>query len=369
MNLPIPVPGADQGPDYALNINAALTLVDSHNHSAGQGVQVNPSGLNINADLPINANNLITARSLRFSPQGSPLSGAADLGCVYESGVDLYYNDGNGNQVRITQSGGVAGSPGSIANLTSPASATYVAADETFVWQSAASTPANMDGGSVIIRNIVANSNGITLSAPNALASNYALTLPSLPAQTNVMTLDSSGNIGSTTWDAVGQNMSSVGANAIANTRTRAVASTVAAGGVAISGSSGAFSTTSSTPVNVTNLSVTITTTGRPVWIGLIPDGVSNLTPSLLAVNTNSGTASEATITVLKGGSYLFSYLYGNNDGTSVQHLQRIPPSSINCIDSSVNGSPGTYTYSVQVQVITGNDTEVFYSRLVAYEL
>lgn len=369
MNLPIPTVGQSPGPDYASEVNSALTLVDSHNHSAGQGVQINPSGININADLPINVNNLVTARSLRFSPQGSPLSGAADLGCVYESGVDLYYNDGNGNQVRITQSGGVAGSPGSIANLTSPASASYVSADETFVWQSDASTPANLDAGSVIIRNILANSNGITISAPNALASSYALTLPSLPAQTNVMTLDSSGNIESTTWDVIGQSMTSVGADAIANTRTRTVGSTVVAGGVAISGSSGAFSTTSSTPVNVTNLSVTITTTGRPVWIGLIPDGVSSLTPSFIFVETTSGTASTSIIGLLKGGSYLNNIFFGNSDGTSTQHLQRIPPSSINYIDTAVNGSPGTYTYSIQIQVTVGTDTGIFYARLAAYEL
>lgn len=39
-----------------------------------------------------------------------------NLGCLYESGVDLYYNDGNGNAVRITSGGAVNASSASGAN-------------------------------------------------------------------------------------------------------------------------------------------------------------------------------------------------------------------------------------------------------------
>jgi hypothetical protein len=133
---------------------------------------------------------------LRFTPQGSPLALGTDIGCLYESGVDLYYNDGAGNQVRITQSGGVAGSPGSIANLTSPASASYVAGSSTFVWQSDSNTPASMDAGSLIIRKVSASSPGITVAAPSSLASNFALTLfASLPAATSLIAVNNSGNM------------------------------------------------------------------------------------------------------------------------------------------------------------------------------
>jgi hypothetical protein len=52
-----------------------------------------------------------------------------------------------------------------------------------------------MDGGSFIFRNISANSNGVTLAAPAALASDYNLVLPQLPASTKIMALDSSGNM------------------------------------------------------------------------------------------------------------------------------------------------------------------------------
>lgn len=194
MNLPIPVVGVDLGPDWANNINSCLTIISSHNHTSGQGIQIPSGGININADLPFNSSNATLLRSVRFNPQVSAISGPTDLGCLYEVGADLYYNDGAGNQVRITQSGSVTGSTGTITGLPSgTASASFGAG--TFVFQASTNTPANMDGGSFIFRNNSALSKGLTLSPPSAMGSNYALTLPTIPAQTNIMSLDTSGNM------------------------------------------------------------------------------------------------------------------------------------------------------------------------------
>lgn len=224
MNLSIPVQGIDAGPDYALNINACLLAIDGHDHSSGSGVPVTPAGLNITSDLSIGSNNLTNIRSSRMTSQSAVLALGSDLDCLYVVGVDLYYNDGNGANIRITQSGGVAGSPGSISNLTSPASAAYVAANQTFVWQSAANTPANMDNASVILRNLSANSKGLTLGPPLAMAANYSLTLPSLPGATSFMTLDATGTMGSgpaISGGITGSNIASAtiaGSNMIAGT-------------------------------------------------------------------------------------------------------------------------------------------------------
>lgn len=195
MSLPIPSVGNTSGPTYASDVNSCLTIIDQHNHTPGLGVPVPTSGLSIDADLPFNNVNATNLRSVRFQPQGAVLSNPSDLGCLYEVNDDLYYNDGNGNNIRITENGAVAGTPGSIANLVSPASASYVSATSTFVWQSNTNTPANMDAASYIFRNLVANSKALTLSPPNAMASNYSLVLPALPVQQNIMTLDASGNI------------------------------------------------------------------------------------------------------------------------------------------------------------------------------
>jgi len=199
MLLPIPEVGLDPGPQYATDVNNCLTIVDGHNHSPGYGVQVNPTGIDINSDLPFNDNNLTSARSLRLQPQSTVLSGASDLGCLYEVVNDLFYNDGQGNQIRITQSGGIAGTPGSIANLVSPASASYVALSKTFVFQSAANTPANMDIASLVLRNLIANSHALTLNPPSAMGADYSLTLPSLPGSTSFLTIDTAGNISGST--------------------------------------------------------------------------------------------------------------------------------------------------------------------------
>jgi hypothetical protein len=118
---------------------------------------------------------------------------------LYENGVDLFYNDGNGTQIRITQSGGIVGTPGSIGGLVPPASVTYVSATPAFVFQSNVNTAANLDGGSITLRNIVLNSKGITINPPASLPANYSITLPSNPpASIKIMTMDSSGNIGVT---------------------------------------------------------------------------------------------------------------------------------------------------------------------------
>jgi microcystin-dependent protein len=195
MNLPVPIVGQESGPQYGIDIDSCLAIIDQHNHSPGSGVPVTPSGLSMTADLPMLGNNVTNVRSLRLSPQGTTISLPADIGCLYESGIDLYYNDGSGTAIRITQAGGVAGTPGSISNLLAPASASYVGANSTFVWQSAVNTPANMDFGSAILRNLTVNSFGLTLAPPNAMGSNTTITLPTLPASQSLVAMDSSGNM------------------------------------------------------------------------------------------------------------------------------------------------------------------------------
>lgn len=190
MNLIIPGVGSEQGPQYAIDVNSSLSLIDAHNHSAGSGVVITPDGLNINISLPFNDNFATNVAGITLTAQSSTPANNT----VYENGVDLYYTDGVGNIVRITQSGALAGTPGSIANLVAPASATYVAGTSTFVWQSNTSIAANMDFGSAILRNISPNSTyGLTLAPPSGLSSDYQITLPVLPSSQKIMTLDNSG--------------------------------------------------------------------------------------------------------------------------------------------------------------------------------
>lgn len=363
MNLVVPNVGNQDGPQWAQDINNCFNTVDAHDHTSGNGVQITPDGMSISSDLPINDNNILSPKSIRFFAQSSPLAGGADIGCIYESGVDLYYNDGNGNQVRITNSGSVAGSPGSIGSLASPASATYVSGSQTFVWQSDANVPANLDAGSVIIRNITASSKGITLSAPNALGSDYSIILPALPVATSAMNLTSSGTMGTITYDAIGQAMTATGANAIANTRTRATGTTVAVGGVAISASSGAFSTASATPVDVTNLSVTITNSSRPIMILVVPDEAAAAL-SYFGVQA-SGATSHAKVYLLRDVTTIATCDITHNV-TGVSGLTLLMPPSLSQLQAV---SAGTYTFKVQLQLLAGTGAFINSCKLIAYEI
>ena len=210
MNLPSPVPTVAPGPDWATDNYNCMGLIDAHTHSPGFGVPINPSGININADLTFNnANNAINLRSVRFTSQASPIAASgADLGCIYESGADLYYNDGNGNQVRITSGGSVAGSAGTITGLPSgTASAAYQSGSGTFVFQQATSTAANLDVGSIAIRYPgsypTPSGNYIQIQAPTALATGFAFTLPAaLPGSSgSFLVSDTSGNVSYLTVD------------------------------------------------------------------------------------------------------------------------------------------------------------------------
>lgn len=197
MNLPVPVVGQEAGPQYATDINGCMSILDGHDHTPGSGVLITPNAMNISTDLSFAGNRATDVKSVVFNAQISPLPATApDLGAIYVAGVDLYYNDENGNRVRITQNGGVVSGSGGITGLVPPASASYVSADSTFVWQSDINTPANMDFASAIFRNLVANSFGLTLNPPAAMGADYSLVLPQLPVTNpKVLTIDTSGNI------------------------------------------------------------------------------------------------------------------------------------------------------------------------------
>lgn len=197
MNLTLPVVGVTAGPAYATQVNAALTVIDSHNHASGSGVQITPAGLNINADLSMNSNDLTDTRTVRFTAQAAALPGTTpDLACLYVVGNNLYYNDGAGNQIAMTASGSIAGASGNITGLVAPASAVYTSGGSpNFKFMSTATNSANIDGASYLMRNPgVTATYALTLQAPT-LSSNYSITLPTVPASASFLQIDSSGVI------------------------------------------------------------------------------------------------------------------------------------------------------------------------------
>lgn len=190
MQLPIPSVGSELGPAYAFDINAALTLVDSHDHTPGHGVAITPAGMDINVDLTFGGNAATNLRAAIFSPETSVPENAA----LYVSGVDFYLNDGNGNVIRVTQSGSLVGTPGSITGLPSGTAGVNFSGG-TYTFSKATNTPGDIQAGSILIGNNVANSKYMTINPPNAMAANFSINFPNLPLSTQILQLDASGNI------------------------------------------------------------------------------------------------------------------------------------------------------------------------------
>lgn len=193
MNLPIPGVGTEAGPAYAFDVNASLTLIDQHDHSPGAGVQITPSGLNINDALSFNSNSITDVDKIVFQA----VTSSATLQSLYvapgtESPLteDLWFTDGNGVPVQIT-SGGLVN-----ATIASIPGESY--SGGTFFWKQGAgsTTPANFDIGSIVIRPTVAGTTfGVQLDPPPSISSQYNITLPILPAVNSFMAIDNAGII------------------------------------------------------------------------------------------------------------------------------------------------------------------------------
>lgn len=370
MGLTAPGVGNEPGPAWAQEVNGDLSILDGHNHSQNQGVQIQPNGININADLPFNSNNATLLRTARFVSQGSPITNAApDVGCLYVSGNELYYNDvSGGHQVQITTSGSVNSGAGSITGLPSgTASASF--SGGTFVWQSATSTPATMDMGTIIVRDTTASGKGVTISAPSALANNYSLALPSGNAGFNgsMLTSDISGTLSYTVADdttiswlagilAVGTiQTSNIAANAVTRPKLAAVGQQTA--------SISLLNFNSTTVADLTGLSISITTSGRPVVVFLQPQGnsLTSVTGSVV-VAWGAGSGSLVNFYLVRGATRI-----SNAGNVQTQSGSQILNGNYLFLDAP---AAGTYTYKMQGIVGNAGDTITFQNyTFVAYEL
>lgn len=376
MSLVLPTPTQELGPAWAVELNDALTQVDSHNHTAGQGVPVPSAALNINADLSFQGNNLTNINSSRYNDVGSPLSSPADIRSIYISGGNLYYNNQLGQQVQITAGASLnAASIGGIGGdyVTSGASVYYTAASLSYSFTSFGNLYANMFNGAVTIYETGTNVRGVTIQSPPSLAAAYNLTLPTaLPAADNFMVLSASGQISSTIPVSLGINTANIANLAVITAKLADNAVTtikitdanvtrpkLAAVGQQISSSSGTSTTTSGTFTTLTNMTVTITTTGRPVMVALQPDGTTN--PACSTVGT--GTVGNYRIMV-NGVTLVGQWRQDAFPGA----ISRIPI-AFTIMDLNNLGTPGTRTYTFQANNNGGAATGIEACKLVAYEL
>lgn len=200
MNMTLPTVTVTLGPLYATENNAAFNVVDSHDHTSGQGIQIPTAGIALDADLTFGSYNAITLRSTRYTAQASPLGLVTDIGCIYVSGVDMWFNDGNGVQIQLTASGALnAASIGGIGGdyATSTASVAYSDSTKTFKFLQDTNKSSLLDTGTILLRRTdVTSSAATTIRANTSLTVGYGIMLPTaLPVSASFCAMDASGNL------------------------------------------------------------------------------------------------------------------------------------------------------------------------------
>jgi hypothetical protein len=161
-------------------------------------------------------------------------------------------------------------------------------------------------------------------------------------------------NDGALSADSTGRGKMADGFLTQAKLAARATGSSVAAGGVAASSSTGTLTLSAGVEADVSSLSVTITTTGRPVFVGL-----SSASIATSYIKLDSG----ATLTLYPFRDSTKVAALANNNTTANPIL--IYPGSVWFIDTP---SAGTYTYKVRYLNAAANGY-MESVKLVAYEL
>ncbi len=302
MSLLLPTVSSTIGPLYATENNNAFTTIDSHNHTSGQGVLVPTSGLNINADLSFASFNATALRSARLSTNASPLALVTDLGCLYRSGVDLWFNDGSGNQIQLTASGALnAASIGGIGGdyATSTASVAYSNSSKTFTFLQDTNKSSLLDTGTILLRRTdITSSAATTIQANPSLTAGWTLTLPTaVPASTSLVQIDSSGNLSFSNTPPTLASLTLTGDLVVGTTSTFTGATT--------------FSANTATTVPYLNGSKVLTSSAvTPTELGYLAGIFSQpVCRSAITAFTSTGTWTKATlnpkfvrVTVIGGG-------------------------------------------------------------------
>lgn len=363
MNLLLPDPTITPGPTYASENDTAFFVVDQHDHTLGKGVPIPSNAININNDLPFNGFNAVSLRSTRYTAQSAPLSLPADLNAIYSVNGNLYWNNQIGQQVQITSGASLnASSIGGIGGdyVGSGALEFYTSADKTFTFWSSTNVPANLDAGSVTIRNITSGSFGITLGSNGTIPANYSIQLPpdNTSGTPSFLTYDTSNNI--TVGPAITGGIT--GTNVATNTLTltnftpRTIVLAPTAGSVGQIVRSGSI-TASTTSIAATTLAtLTLTTNGGPVMIrmGGFPMGSGGVQSALYISGLTGG--GEGSVVFDNITTSLAVAIHTVTSETAGAQLN-FPASGFSAFDYTVIGSPGTYTYTVSISNTAGGNT------------
>lgn len=426
-NMLLPVPGVGQtdGPTYATDVNNCFTRIDGHNHTTDNGVQIPPAGLNINSNLTFQSNSATNLYSSQYISQATSLTGASNYRSVYTvinnstGGSDLWYTNGLGVAVQITNGSSIAAAGGSIGGLPNlAASVTFT--DPRYVFLDTAGEPADLDFGSAFFRNGASPTFATELSS-SVLTSNTHQTLPPTPANTAFITMDASGGMNTNTSTSGGITGSMIAVNTVSggsggnitlgsvtgaaagsgdiagNTITSANISpgtianasltnaTITSAKIAANTITGSnIATTTVSPANLTvqsssnsNISSSSVGSPTPVLVGTVgnPATGSNRNQMIMMVPQNVGSSAHIACSTVAGiASFAITYKQDTTTysvqqcivGAGTGNVQ-IPLGSFTQFAPSVG--TGFSTWTVYLSAQGGSSAAIVNGQLVAYEM
>lgn len=200
ISSPIPTVGVTPRPDYAEQINAWMSEIETILES-----KVTPSGMNINAELDMQNQVLLNADCVRFENNTSTKTGISNSYRLYVTNGELYFTDGSANVVKLTDGGalnaasirGILGDYG--ADTTAQADYTSATGIYRFLKTVSTSTRAAVEAGTLRLAGTGSSPSNFLTVAPHASSSNYTITLPQQPPASgtynSLLRMDTSGNV------------------------------------------------------------------------------------------------------------------------------------------------------------------------------
>lgn len=207
MQMDLPVVSTTLGPTWAAELNAALGVVDEHDHTSGKGKQVPSAGININADLTFAGWAAINLKYSGYVPEGGSLA-ATYTNAIYSVNGDLYWNNGTGQAVKVTDgatinAASIGGIGGDYGGVGVPAAENYEQGSDTyhFYEDPTAPTPLYSDIKATGVRFVNDGFVGTQYEAkiinPTNQTENYTIKLPtaiSTAGSGKLLKIDSFGN-------------------------------------------------------------------------------------------------------------------------------------------------------------------------------
>ena len=174
MNLNLPVVRTTVEPVWATQLNAAVTLVDSHDHTTDNGQRLTTASINIDTNLSLGNNKLINVSGLSVKNRTTDCCDNA----YYIKDGDFYFRDGSSNAVKITNGGTVnISSFGSIYGdySSTGAAVTYEEDTKSYRLENSDQNPATIRTKAVDCDDVTASSlSCFTLDAQDTIAINQA---------------------------------------------------------------------------------------------------------------------------------------------------------------------------------------------------